>query len=527
MKSIRNKLFVLLVVIGAMPLIIVMTIAALVMKSESEEQTYLDGRLKNEIVSQHITELCEKNFYVLKTLSLNQQIKEYVLNPEKEKRIKVAEILHNANNIFNDRNIIALTERKAQQLIRTDGEELVNVKTRKHYKEAMKGKEYISDVIVSMSTGEMIIVLEVPVKNDKAQTIGMLQRNFNLNEIQRYIKGLDDKENRIVIVDREGRIISNSGNEYIAEGSYREISERLKIEEKQNGRLQMKEKGEEVLVSYSRNAITGWIIYVVKPYKYIWQEIAIKIFSEVAIGILLLIVLGIISNRLAYKATKPIIEIARTAEKIAKGNKTTEKLEIKTDDELGQMTEAFNKMRSLRDSYQLESEVDKLTKLYNKTTTEKICKMKLKDWARIEEGIPETLMAFYIIDLDHFKEVNDTYGHQYGDKVLVEFSNRLRKIFRPNDCVGRFGGDEFIVIIDNLPTTEIIVRKAENIKRIASELKVEGRNVGISASIGIAIVPPQGTEYETLFKSADEALYQVKASGRNGYRINYAEGLQQ
>ena len=84
-------------------------------------------------------------------------------------------------------------------------------------------------------------------------------------------------------------------------------------------------------------------------------------------------------------------------------------------------------------------------------------------------------------------------------------------------------GSEEIVIIDNLPSTEIIVRKAENIKKIACDLTLEGKNVGISASIGISIVPPQGTNYETLFKSADEALYQVKASGRNGYRINYAE----
>ena len=180
-------------------------------------------------------------------------------------------------------------------------------------------------------------------------------------------------------------------------------------------------------------------------------------------------------------------------------------------------------MRSLRDSYQLEAEVDRLTKLYNKTTTENICKMKLNDWDSSSDSLPDTLMAFYIIDLDHFKEVNDTLGHQFGDKVLVEFSNRLRKIFRPNDCVGRFGGDEFIVIIDNLPSTEIIVRKAENIKRIACDLLVEGKKVGISASIGISIVPPQGTNYDTLFQSADEALYQVKASGRNGYRINYAE----
>lgn len=529
MRSIRKKLFTLLIVMGSFPLIIVLIVGAAVMKSEYEEESYRDGQLRNAIVSEHITELCEKNFYVLRTLAMNPLIKQYVSEPTSVIRLQVAELLHNTNNIFYDSNILAVTGADAMQLIRTDGSELVNVITRRHFQEAMKGRDFVSDIIVSMSTGEMIIVLEVPVKNEKSQPIGMLQRNFNLIAIQNFTKTLDDNHNSIVIIDREGRIIADSdkvfksATEYIDDGSYTLISEKIKDDEKSFGSLKMSINGEDSLVSYSRNYVTGWIIFVVQPYHYIWEQILVKVLIAVALGIFMLIVVSILANRLAYKATKPIIDITRAADKIASGNNTVERLEIESDDEVGQMAEAFNRMRSLRDSYQLEAEVDRLTKLYNKTTTESICKLKLKEWGSPDGILPESLMAFYIIDLDHFKEVNDTHGHQFGDKVLVEFSNRLRKIFRPNDCVGRFGGDEFIVIIDNLPSTEIIVRKAENIKRIACDLTVEGKNVGISASIGIAIVPPQGTNYDTLFKSADEALYQVKAGGRNGYRINYAE----
>lgn len=529
MRSIRKKLFLLLIIMGSVPLIIVLIVGAVVMKNEAEEETYKEGQLRNSIVSEHITELCEKNFYVLHTLAFNPLIKQYVAKPSSVSQLQIAELLHNTNNIFNDRNILAITGSNAMQLIRTDGSYLVNVITRKHFKEAMKGRDFVSDIIISMSTGEMIIVLEVPIKNEKSKPIGMLQRNFNLIDIQNFTKSLDDKYTSIVIVDREGRIIADSdkvfesATEYIDDGSYTLISERIKEEAKPSGILRMTISGVDSLVSYSRNYITGWIIFVVRPYHYILETILIKILSAVVLGIFMLIVVSIFANRLAYKATKPIIEITKAADKIARGNNTAECLEISSNDELAQMAEAFNRMRRLRDSYQLEAEVDKLTKLYNKTTTENICKFKLKEWNGAEEALPESLMAFYIIDLDHFKEVNDTLGHQFGDKVLVEFSNRLRKIFRPNDCVGRFGGDEFIVIIDNLPSTEIIVRKAENIKRIACDLTVEGKSVGISASIGISIVPPQGTDYDTLFKSADEALYQVKAGGRNGYRINYAE----
>lgn len=531
MRSIRKKLFLLLIIMGALPLFIVLSVSSFFMMDEAEQELFRESHLRNSIVSEHITELCEKNFFVLRSLSMNPLIKQFVSNPSAVPHLQLSTLLHNTNNIFNDSNIMAITGANAIQLFRTDGSELVNVATRRHFKEAMKGREFVSDIIVSMSTGEMIIVLEVPIKNDKSQPIGMLQRNFNLIDIQNFTKSLDDKYNSIVIVDREGRIIADSdkvfssATEYIDDGSYTLISQRIKDDSNPFGILHMEINGEDSLVSYSSNYITGWFIFVVQPYHFIWEKILIKFLSAVALGIFLLILVSILANKLAYKATKPIIDITHAADKISRGNNSVELLEFKSDDEVGQMADAFNRLRTLRDSYQLQAEVDRLTKLYNKTTTENICKLKLKDWNSSSSSLPDSLMAFYIIDLDHFKEVNDTLGHQFGDKVLVEFSNRLRKIFRPNDCVGRFGGDEFIVIIDNLPSTEIIVRKAENIKRIACDLTVDGKNVGISASIGISIVPPQGTNYDILFKSADEALYQVKASGRNGYRINYAEPI--
>ena len=532
MRSIRKKLFLLLIIMGSLPLFIVISVAAFVMKFEAEQEIFRESQLRNSIVSEHITELCEKNFFVLRSLSMNPLITQFVTNPSSVPHLQISTLFHKTNNIFNDKNIMAITGSNAIQLFRTDGSELVNVTTRRHFKEAMKGREFVSDIIVSMSTGEMIIVLEVPIKNDKDQPIGMLQRNFNLIDIQNFTKSLDIKQNSIVIVDREGRIIADSdkvfssATEYIDDGSYTLISQKIQEDSKTFGTLHLTIHGSDSLVSYSRNYITGWIIFVVQPYHFIWEQILFKLVAAISLGIFLLLIVSILANRLAYKATKPIIDITLAADKIARGNNSVERLEIKSDDEVGQMADAFNRLRTLRDNYQLQAEVDRLTKLYNKTTTENICKLKLKDWNSSSSSFPDSLMAFYIIDLDHFKDVNDTLGHQFGDKVLVEFSNRLRKIFRPNDCVGRFGGDEFIIIIDNLPSTEIIVRKAENIKRIACDLTVDGKNVGISASIGISIVPPQGTDYDTLFKSADEALYQVKAAGRNGYRINYAEPIQ-
>ena len=525
MISIRKKLFILLIVMGSLPLLIVLTLGAVSMVNELEETTYKDGMLRNSIISEHITELCEKNFAVLHALALNPLVKQYVVNPSSIPRLTMAEIFHNANNIFDDRNIMGIAGADAMQLMRTDGATLVNLVTRQHFKEAMKGHDFVSDVIVSMSTGEMIIVIEVPIINEKGKPIGMLQRNYNLIDIQYFIKGIDEPKGSIIIIDREGRFIAdsdknfNSAIEYLDDSRYKAIFDKINEDGKISGSILMPIDGEDSLVSYSRNYITGWIILAVQPYHYIWEKVLFKIAQAVFIGVFMLIVVSLFANKLAYKATKPIIDITRTATDIAKGNNPTGTLEINSDDELGQMADAFNKMRSLRDTYQLASEVDKLTKLYNKSTTENICKLKLKEFDKLD--YPRPIMAFFVIDLDHFKNVNDTLGHQFGDKILIEFSNKIRRIFRPNDCIGRFGGDEFIVIIENLPSIEIVIRKAENIKKIACELTVDGILAGTSASIGIAIVPQEGTNYDTLFKVADEALYHVKAAGRNGYLISY------
>ena len=175
---------------------------------------------------------------------------------------------------------------------------------------------------------------------------------------------------------------------------------------------------------------------------------------------------------------------------------------------------AVENMRIDRDHYRTKSEVDKLTQLYNKDTTKSICNEQIQN---LEEGQSAVL---YVIDLDHFKEANDKFGHQYGDRILVEFAVRLRHIFRLNDCVGRFGGDEFIVMIVGFMTDDIIFRKAKQIQEVASQLDIDGKLVGVTSSIGIATTSTHDKDYETLFKQADKALYCVKENGRNGYCIN-------
>lgn len=128
------------------------------------------------------------------------------------------------------------------------------------------------------------------------------------------------------------------------------------------------------------------------------------------------------------------------------------------------------------------------------------------------------LIAFFYIDLDNFKQINDTWGHSYGDEVLRFSGVRIKSLFRGNDYVGRLGGDEFAVLMTGLSSPENATDKAAHIIRALSRWreKKPGQQE-LSCSIGIAFAPQHGTTFEALSRSADRALYQAKQSGKARY----------
>ena len=152
----------------------------------------------------------------------------------------------------------------------------------------------------------------------------------------------------------------------------------------------------------------------------------------------------------------------------------------------------------------------------------------LKDTAiaLIEESLGQNhhnrLCALMMIDLDNFKNINDTLGHLYGDKVLTEISRPIRSNFESQTILGRFGGDEFIIFFREVDSAQTVCKKAELFCRLlnkAPEGKSKKNRLYISCSIGIAISMSQEVNFETLFEHADTAMYHAKRNGKNGYHL--------
>ena len=131
--------------------------------------------------------------------------------------------------------------------------------------------------------------------------------------------------------------------------------------------------------------------------------------------------------------------------------------------------------------------------------------------------------ALMMIDLDSFKPVNDIYGHDMGDKVLIRFAEILRSAIRSTDIAGRMGGDEFVIFCKNINSEEVIAEKSQYINEqiliSARQFMGEDMTIPLGASIGCAFAPVEGKDFLTLFKKADKALYDVKQNGKHGYKI--------
>lgn len=162
------------------------------------------------------------------------------------------------------------------------------------------------------------------------------------------------------------------------------------------------------------------------------------------------------------------------------------------------------------------SQRDSLTGLYNKGVTEEFISLFLEN-----KNNQDSEHVLLIFDIDDFKNVNDKYGHAFGDFVISEFALELKSQFREDDIVGRIGGDEFIVLIKNFNNNNYVL--IDKLERFCSKINqkkfAEHPEFFITCSIGVAMYPEHGYVYSELYEKADQALYYAKSHGKNSYHV--------
>jgi diguanylate cyclase (GGDEF)-like protein len=152
---------------------------------------------------------------------------------------------------------------------------------------------------------------------------------------------------------------------------------------------------------------------------------------------------------------------------------------------------------------------DMMTGIYNKVTLAEKIEARLK----VDGG---EKCAMLMIDLDDFKYVNDHYGHAVGDEVIRNVASLLQRTFDADDLIGRFGGDEFVVFMQNV-STETVQRKVEQFRRILADERDDA--FILTCSIGVLILHEAEISLDTLFQKVDTAMYKIKHNGKNGYHV--------
>ena len=250
--------------------------------------------------------------------------------------------------------------------------------------------------------------------------------------------------------------------------------------------------------------------------------------------VLLLAALAAVCVGIAWYAqrtlVKPIRQLAQAAHAIGVGNYDAERLSSDRQDEVGELVRAFSSMndsiaRHDRDVRRM-AYTDALTGLTNRLAFRESLDHRLM----MLRGAGRQL-ALLFADIDDFKRVNDTLGHEAGDDVLVQFANRIRdaveRMGGDDALLARFGGDEFVILIQNGDVRAGATQLAEAlVKELGQPLVVEGRQVFLGTSIGITLFPEDASGATALMKNGDIAMYQAKVAGKNCYRF-YSRAMDQ
>ncbi|WP_246944160.1 EAL domain-containing protein [Bacillus pinisoli] len=189
-------------------------------------------------------------------------------------------------------------------------------------------------------------------------------------------------------------------------------------------------------------------------------------------------------------------------------NNLNEALEVKVKERTDRLVETINQMEHFAFH-------DVVTELPNRRYIEK----RLKQAIRNTTKTSGKKIAFLLLDLDRFKQINDSLGHSYGDELLKEVGKRLSQIMNPNELVCRIGGDEYAVLLENVSLSKVEKKAAEIVDVLREVYEVKGLELHVTPSVGISMYPDHGRDFESLLMKADTAMYKVKDNGKNHFMI--------
>lgn len=268
------------------------------------------------------------------------------------------------------------------------------------------------------------------------------------------------------------------------------------------------------------------------------RELRSRIISTLVTALLILCIATItaylLSTRMQEIISKPILNLAETMRQVSESKDFSLRATKPGNDEIGQLYDGFNEMlqeieernltlRQRQEHLQELAHFDTLTRLPNRVLFHDRLQQAMNLALRNDQAI-----AVMFLDLDSFKDINDTLGHRTGDLLLQQVANRMELVLRDCDTVARLGGDEFTIFAQNVKTPANACKIAHKIQDLFEiPYCLDGQQIFVTCSIGITLFPTDGDSIDILLMNADIAMYHAKADGKNGYRLYSKEMNQQ
>lgn len=434
---------------------------------------------------------------------------EQVLNQETE-RLRLQNQMFNSVVITNAKGLILSVSPPS---IEIKGEVITSIGA----KEALAKKTPVISKPYEAMTGRLIIFISQPIFSESNEYLGMIAGTIYLNEPNAFKTLLGEHYSNdgsyVYVVDSDGRVIYHQDPSRINDIVTKNKVVQAVTSGKDGAQLVENTKGVKMLAGYSAVASTGWGVVAQKPLEVALAPSFDRVQEVIIKSVPLMFVSIIIVLWAAARIANPLQQLASLTEE-SLDKKNIEGLKSVS----GWYFEAYSLKNALVRSlsflhgqvsfFKDQSTVDPLTGITNRRTMDSM----LTEW--LASKVPHVII---LLDLDHFKSVNDTYGHAVGDKVLQFLAIQMESVAREGDVCCRYGGEEFVMLLPNTTVEEATLVAEQLRKTLADTVSPCGRPITLSA--GIAAYPAMANTTEALIEAADDALYLAKQEGRNQVKV--------